>query len=287
MEYLYSILSILLIYMALVSGLALAVSYCGVFVLHFAGLFAIGAYSYSIIVRALGEYSFPLALLVGIAINVGLSLGLTRLILHFSEPEEYILLSVCLQFVLRGVYSNWYSLTGGHDGLTNIPYPNILGLRLASHSSLLILVSFCSILCIVIMWMLSRSAFGLALRTIREDPEAAESIGNSVARLKSLSMLIAAIIAAIMGSVYGAMHRYIGPDRGFDIQDSIFLFSMASLGGGQSIFGPLVITAVFVILTEALNIAGLPGAWREVAYGSILVAFVILRPEKFHREPSH
>ena len=135
-----------------------------------------------------------------------------------------------------------------------------------------------SALATVVMWRIVTSPFGLCLRTIRENPEKAASLGISVARYRWYAFLIAAVYAAVGGALLGPTIGQVDPGLVYWTQSGNLVF-MTLLGGFTHFFGPLLGALVFIYLQDA--VMSIVPYWRLI-FGAILAVLVIFLPRGTH-----
>lgn len=126
-------------------------------------------------------------------------------------------------------------------------------------------------------WVVRVSRLGYGLRAIREDEEAAETLGVPVARYKLLAFVLSACIPGAVGGVMALRNTYFEPLQAFDPMISFSMIAMAVLGGSDDLRGPVVGAAFFVFLSEILW-ANAPQVYM-IALGILLVLFVQFVPE--------
>jgi len=190
--------------------------------------------------------------------------------------------------IATAVLNNWVDMTGGPMGVSAIPRPQVLGVALRTPRAFLVASLAVLVVTYMVLHTLARSAFGRALRAIRDDEVAALALGKHVAILKILAFVIAAIPAAAVGSLYAHAVRFVSPND-FTIHVSILVLSMVLVGGRGSLEGALAGTALVVLLPEALRFLRLPSAMlgpgKQILYGLLLIAVVYLRPQGLLGEP--
>ena len=129
---------------------------------------------------------------------------------------------------------------------------------------------------------LTRSAFGRALRAIREDEIAAQASGKNVVRVKIMVVSISSALGALGGSLYAHYITYINPTS-FTLEESIFIASLVILGGTERLAGPMVGAFILLAVPEALKFLAIPDAvaapMRQIIYGALLILFMFVRPE--------
>lgn len=128
----------------------------------------------------------------------------------------------------------------------------------------------------VLAWLVRRSRLGAGLIAIREDEEAAETIGVPVARFKVYAYVLSAIIPGMVGGVMGLRLTYVEIIHVFNPVVSFTIVTMAIIGGSDDARGPILGAAFFVVLSELLW-SSLPQLYM-VILGLFLILFVLFAP---------
>ena len=106
-------------------------------------------------------------------------------------------------------------------------------------------------------------------------------MGKDIVRLKVSVFSLSAAIAAVSGGIYATYITFIDPSS-FTLMESVFIICIVIVGGSGSFWGPVVGAVLLVTLPELLRLLGLPssisGNIRQLLYGGMLVAFMLLRP---------
>jgi branched-chain amino acid transport system permease protein len=174
----------------------------------------------------------------------------------------------------------FYKLTGGDEGLP-VARPFLLGHDLGAipktdylagpyyFYSLAVLV-----VAAVVMWRIVHSPFGLCLKTIRDNPAKAETLGISVARYRWAAFVISAVYAGVGGALLATPTGNVDPTLAYWTHSGNIVF-MTLLGGFASFFGPVLGAFVFIYLQDF--VMSVFPYWRLV-FGAILAALVIWAP---------
>lgn len=185
--------------------------------------------------------------------------------------------------ILRAVLSAEIAVTQGQSGLEMLPlFPNgvsVLGMSFSSTDKVppyyVMLALF--LLCMGVMGWLVSSRFGLFIRAIREDQEAAAALGVHVVRYKVLVFVVTAMMAAAAGAVQGHYIGIITPNILIILQMSLVI-SMAVIGGLESIvaaaIGAIVIEFALELLRNSFTIGPWTvdmTTWRLVFFGLLLM----------------
>jgi branched-chain amino acid transport system permease protein len=121
-----------------------------------------------------------------------------------------------------------------------------------------------------------RSRFGLALRSIGEQEEAATHIGINATMLKTITFAISAFFMGATGAIMATKWKYIDPRIAFDPLLSFMPVLMAIFGGTGQLFGPIFGAAVFAYLEEILT-TKFP-YYYMLLFGSILIVVILFLP---------
>jgi len=127
-----------------------------------------------------------------------------------------------------------------------------------------------------LMYWLAGSRFGLFVRSMREDQEAASAMGVNVVRYKVLIFVITSLIVGLAGAVFYHQVGIITPNT-MEILQMSLVIAMAVIGGMESLLGAAIgafFSRVSLELLREINLFGLHvelGAWRYAAFGVLLV----------------
>jgi len=136
---------------------------------------------------------------------------------------------------------------------------------------------------VVLTAWLSRTRLGFQWLSVREDEEAARSLGVNAFRVKMKAVLISSAMTAVGGVFTAFYYNNLFPGRVFDMTRSIELILAPIVGGLGTVFGPVVGALILTPLGEALTVAmsrlgiDAPGA-KGVFYGIALMIIILLRP---------
>jgi branched-chain amino acid transport system permease protein len=237
-----------------------------------------GVASYTSVI-AMMKFGLPwiVAALMGIGASVLLGLIVAPIFLRLAG-KYFVLVTFLFGEIVRMVFAEWSSVTGGANGISNIPPPaEALGSKFAYYYFALV-IALC---CILFAARLLRSEIGQTLEAIREDERLAACSGVPVLRFKVIIFAIACALIGIEGVVQAHYVRYLEP-QSFGVIASLNLVVMNVIGGMYNLVGPLL-GAVFVgVLPELLRqyvhlqhiifgvflivaMAALPGGLVEIA----------------------
>ncbi|MDA8412753.1 MAG: branched-chain amino acid ABC transporter permease [Desulfobacteraceae bacterium] len=167
--------------------------------------------------------------------------------------------------IVKVVFLN-LEVTNKALGLT-VPTPR-------SDLSMPVIVLIVVVLVIAASAFIENSRFGRALKAIRDDEIAAESMGINIARYKVQSFAVSAFMAGVGGCLYAHFLGYINPSD-FGFIKSIDMLSMVVLGGLGSIPGTVFGATILSAAPEFLRFMS---QYRMLVYGALLVFLMVFRP---------
>jgi branched-chain amino acid transport system permease protein len=132
-----------------------------------------------------------------------------------------------------------------------------------------------TILLLLILFLLLRNRAGVGLQAIRDDEEAAASLGVRVGRLKFVLFVLAGFGCGAAGALTLANTLFIQPQSIFGVQWSAYLIFMVLVGGLGTFEGPIIGAILFFVIQH--QFADL-GAWYLIGLGLIAVAFALFLP---------
>jgi branched-chain amino acid transport system permease protein len=131
-----------------------------------------------------------------------------------------------------------------------------------------------------LVWRLGRSRFGFRLQALRDEPDAAASLGIAIARHKVVAFMISAAMMSVAGTFYGQYVLVLDPERLFSTDISIIVLLMTVLGGSGTLWGPALGAAILVPLSEYSRIwfGGTGRTIDLIVYGILILAVCMWRP---------
>lgn len=268
--YLLHMLILVLMWVVLGQSWNLLGGYTGQVSFGHAAFFGVGAYATGILVKSgLPPAAAWLGLLLG-----GLAAAVMAAFIGwicFRLRGPYFALSVlALAEVLRLVALNWKSLTNGAEGILLIPAFN----RKAYYYWIALALAA---LCFVVIRGVLKSKLGYYFLAIREDQEAAESLGIDTTRYKLYSLLISAFFTGTAGAFYMNYMGFIDPGIVFGIESiSIMMILVTMLGGAATLWGPAVGAVIYILMSEAFRVYVKHG--HLVFFGVLIIAIIIFFP---------
>jgi branched-chain amino acid transport system permease protein len=228
-----------------------------------AAFFGVGIYTSAIVGRALplllvigigGLASFCLALLVG-ALTLRLR-GIYFVMFTFGLVE------LLLHFVL------WWEVS--ITGTTGRVVPTI------GNTTVYYLMLIVFAILMVTAYLIRHSKYGLALRSIGDNEEAAAHRGINVTALKTITFALSAFFMGAAGAIMATRWTYIDPKIAFNPLISFMPVLMAIFGGMGQLYGPVIGAAIFTYLEEFL-VTRFPYHYMLI-FGIIMVIAILYLP---------
>ncbi len=261
-----------LIFVIATMGLNLTVGYAGQKSLGHAAFFGIGAYTVAILMKAGFSFWFGLPVAMIGCFVVGLGLGFPALRVQTIYLAFATLgFNTAVWLVMRN--EEW--LTGGTFGINNIARPSLFGFLLDGALPYYYFILAVTIILGALLWRLLSSPWGKAFTALRDNPIRAESLGINVQAYTLLAFAIGAVFAGVAGALFASLVQFIEPAP-FAVGASIMMYLMVVLGGPGYFFGPLLGSAVGVLLPEWLRFAQ---AWYLFVFGAAVVLLMLWLPD--------
>jgi branched-chain amino acid transport system permease protein len=253
-------------------SLDLILGYAGIVSLGHAAFFGLGAYTAGLLaVHGWGEplSGLAAAMLVAAAAGFAASFLVVR-----GDDLTRLMVTMGIGLLLYEGANRARSLTGGADGLSGVAMEKLFGVfafdlagRTAyAYAFAVLLVAF------LLLRLVTRSPFGLALRGIRENPQRMAAIGVPVRRRLVAAFTLSAAIAGVAGALLAQTTQFVGIDT-LGFQRSAEVLIMLVLGGTGRLYGAILGTAIFMIAQDVL--AGRDPVYWQFWLGLFLVAFVL------------
>ena len=259
------------IYIMLAISLNLLVGYTGIFSMGHVGFYCVGAYTSALLATKLGM-PFIVCFLGGgvLAALIGALVGFAALRLN----DVFLAFATMgLGEVIRIIIQN-ADFTNGALGVTGIPMPEWFGHpmnRVEFYYMVLVIV----VALVFLTNRLVHSNTGRTLMTIRDDANAAASLGVNVFSYKMKAMVLSCFVAGLAGSLYATFVQYINASN-FVINVSINIIAMVAIGGMGTVSGPILGAVILQILPEAIRFLS---NFRQLMFGAALVISIMFAPK--------
>jgi branched-chain amino acid transport system permease protein len=241
----------MLIYGILAMSLDILLGYTGLSSFGHAAFFGSSGYVAAILATRY-KMGFLACLGSGIAVTTFIGAIFGLLVAH-SSGVYFLIITLALGMTLWGLAFRWVNMTGGDNGISGIPRPD-LGLPISLKDPLtyyyFVLVFF--LICLFLMILFVRSPFGHSLKGVRESESRMRVLGYNTWLHKYLSYIAAAFFGSIAGVLWAYFDGFISPYN-MDLTASIEIILMAILGGPGTLVGPALGAGIIVFLKNFIS----------------------------------
>jgi len=256
--------------------------YAGQISLGHSAFFGLGAYAAALF-GARWELSPWLGLAVGAVVATAIGLVIGYLSNRLRGPY-FVLATIAFSQVLLIVGSRWRGFTAGSEGIP-VPFrPGFWTLGIADKRVWVWIVLVLAVLAYLVQLYLERARRGYQLAAVREDEDAALSLGVPARRLKVAAICVSAALTAACGALWAQYVGFVDPFYVFSIDLSVKFALAAIIGGLGTALGPFLGSALVTTVETYLRAqfggigAGLVGLYL-IVYGCALIVMVRWVPQ--------
>jgi branched-chain amino acid transport system ATP-binding protein len=252
-------------------GLNVLVGLTGQISFGHVGFYAIGAYVVGILTTNLGWSFWPALLAAGTVAGLA---GVLLAVPALRVRGPYLaMVTIAFGFVIEQGAAEWRGLTGGWNGLSGIPSPALFGVDFSDRDIAYLALAL-TVLSTAAYGRLSISAWGRAMRAVRDSEVASVSIGLDPTLVRTTAFAISAVLAGVAGGIFASIANFISPES-FPFSQSILFLLAVMVGGVDSLFGPLIGAVIVVLVPELLS--GL-GQYRLLFVGMLMLVVLRVAP---------
>jgi len=249
----------IMVFLAVAQGSAWNVigGYAGQYSVGHAAYFGIGAYTTMLLLelhQLAPWYGMGLAMVNAVLVSVVIGAITFRL-----RGPYFVLASIAVAEIIRLLTLHYKDFTRGAEGilLNSIP-PLQLGealtIRFVGKQPFFYVALALAALAVASNFAVQHTKLGYYFQAIREDQDAAHSLGINLTLHKSIALGISAALTAAAGSVFALYVRFIDPNIVFSLPDvSVQMVLICIIGGIGTIVGPVIGAVVMVLLGETLR----------------------------------
>jgi branched-chain amino acid transport system permease protein len=272
--YWVTLLTQMLIFAILAMSLDILVGYTGLSSFGHAGFFGVAGYAVAILSTRY-KVGFFYCLISGVSLSVIISMIFGFLVAH-ATGVYFLIITLALGMVLWGLGFRWVTMTGGDNGISGLPRPDI-GLPLGMKDPLtfyyFIFVFF--LIALILMAVLVRSPFGHSLKGVRESESRMRVLGYHTWLHKYMAYVVSAAFAGFAGVFWAYFNGFISPFD-MDLNASIEIVLMVILGGPGTLIGPALGAGIIVFLKNFIS--AYTQRWLLIL-GTIYILTILYAPQ--------
>lgn len=271
---------VILVLMAAQLGVAWNIvgGYAGQVSLGHAAFYGLGAYSSTLLMIKFGVNPW-LGVLAGGGIAVVLSLAFGWSCFRL-KGHYFAMATIAVAELVQIFFTEW-EYGGAAVGLyVPMDKQGWLWMNFATKLPYYWLALGLLLLTLAANWWIERSYLGYYFRAIKDEPDAARSIGVNIARYKQVALSVSAFFTALGGSLYAQKELYIDPNSVLSTALSIKMALVAILGGVGTLLGPVIGSVVLTSIEEFTRIlfGGTGRGTDVIIYASLIIIIAVFYP---------
>jgi branched-chain amino acid transport system permease protein len=271
--YLYFAGYVILQYVVIATAWNILGGYAGYVNFGTPAFFALGAYTAVFLIQTV-KPPLPVLILAGGLVSALLGLGIGYLTLRL-RGVFFSIATLALSIVLQTVIINW-EFVGGSRGLSVIrpggaPFGNYV-------TFLFTVMTGLAVVSVLVARFIQRSWIGRGLAALRDNEEAAESMGVPTLRLTLFATTVSGFLLGVAGAPFPYYVTFVEPNSAFSLDYAVNALAMPMIGGTTSWVGP-VIGAVLLGSAQQVATVTISSELNLFIVGVVLVAFVVAAPE--------
>lgn len=268
-DYWVNLLFLIFVFMTYAVGWNLFSGFTGYTNLGLAWFIGVSGYISSLLIADYGclwLFAWPIGAFLTSMVSIGVGYILLRI-----KGVYFAISMVALTEGTRELFGTEYLSPITHGG-KGVPF--VAGISLSALYWAILLLAFFSVL---ICYKVVTSKFGLRLLTLREDEQAAETLGIHTTREKIIAFALSGFLVGLAGTIHFTYQNYIDPPFAFNIHLTLTPIVMTLFGGVGTVFGPVIGSVLFTFIHEIL--------WAELTllymaiFGAILMGLILFFPQ--------
>jgi branched-chain amino acid transport system permease protein len=254
----YALHIMILIFISVIMGTGWNIlgGYAGQYSVGHAAYFGVGAYTTMVLLQY-RQIAPWYGVWAGVAVAVAVGLVIGSICFRLRGPY-FVLASIAVAEIFRVSALNLTGLTNGAEGILITAIP-LLKIGNSVITDFMSKVPFyyaglvIALAALVATWLVQNSKLGYYFQAIREDQDAAHSLGINLTAYKNAALALSAIFTSLAGSLYGLYVGFIDPGTVLGLDLSVQIVMICIIGGIGTIFGPMIGAVVLVPFSEALR----------------------------------
>lgn len=244
------VLTTVLIFAIFAMSQDIMMGYLGYTSFGHAAFFGMGSYAIVLSALRLGQ-SFGLDMLIALVAVLLLAM-LFGLVALRTSGLQFIMISLALAQALWGLAYRWVSVTGGDNGLSGLPRPELPLVGRLEGAPYYYFVLVVAAVVLAVLSVLVRSPFGLSWRGIRDSEVRMQMLGYHTWLHKYLAYVISGLFGGVAGILNAYLTGHVGPDA-VSLNTSATAILTVILGGPGTLVGPVLGAAIVVGMRQVVS----------------------------------
>ncbi len=270
--YIFTLFTLIIVYAVAAAGLNIWAGFHGELSLGHGGLFAIGAYAAAIATTRLNLS--PATGLVFASVIAGMAGAVIALPALRVRGAYLVVLTLGFAVVIYEIANNAEGLTGGPQGIGNIPSLGFSGMTFSPRIEYLFYLIVLAITLLLIHLIL-HSYWGRAIVAVKDSEIATLSIGLNAGVFRLFAFVLSSMFTGVGGALLAYHDNFISPET-FSLHLSILLLLMVIVGGRDTEDGPVVGAVVMTLLP---NLVRELADWQIGIYGALTILILLFMPQ--------
>jgi branched-chain amino acid transport system permease protein len=195
------------------------------------------------------------------------------------KGHYFAMATIAVAEIIQILFTNW-EYAGAAVGLSLPMEEGWSNMVFASKEPYYYLALGLLLVTLLVNYLIDRSYLGYYFRAIKDEPDAARSLGVNLSRYKQIAFAISSFFTAIGGSLYAQKELYIDPGSVLSTALSVKMALVSILGGVGTLFGPLVGAGVLTLIEEGTR-AAFGGSGRGtdlIIYAALIIIIAVYYP---------
>ena len=240
----------ILIFAMVVAACNLLLGYTGLLSFGQGIFFGVGSYVAGIF---LTRFDLPVPVVLAASLVLGAAIAALVGWLSIRRLGVYfVMLTLAFAQMFSFLAYTFSGLTGGDNGLLDIPRPTVGGAALDGPWSYYVYVAVCFMVVFGLLLVATQSTFGRTLIAIRENESRAAAIGFPTRLFKIEAFAISGAVTAFAGALH-AMLIGVAPLSNIEYHISELILIMTIIGGSSSLFGSVLGAGFYLLLADTLS----------------------------------
>jgi branched-chain amino acid transport system permease protein len=254
--------------------------YTGMLSLGHGALSGICAYITVVLFMKMGLTPW-IGMFLGAIATALIGMGITYLAARYGLKSMYFaLLTISFSEILRLLALHWEFIGGASGLLIPMSKSPMIHFQFSEKYMYYYVILIMVVLIVLINHRIVKSKLGYYLLAIKENEDAAETVGVITSKYKVMAAGISAFLTGFGGVFYAQYLMFVSPDINLSLDFSIEIASAAIIGGIGTVLGPLVGACVLQVISEIFRVfLGELGSVHLIAYGLILMLVIVFMPK--------